>query len=152
MVESNNPVGQDTDSVSIEAKLNVVLAVIENFHTSLEHKIDTVAAGLTLLHAGHRNLASKVRNAEQAIYMIQPQAHMTKKGLLEEKAEDDIRCSHRNAMRIVGLPEHVKGQDLDSYKDQWLAVIPLWLLCCPAFWLNKLSVSQNDYPSWRKPA
>ena len=56
---------------TLETKLDAVLAAIEHTRTSLEHKIDMIAADLSLLPADHHKLADKVCNKDQTLAVLQ---------------------------------------------------------------------------------
>ena len=119
---------------AMDAKLDSVLNAISQTRTSLEDKIGTVSADLSLLHADHRKLAEKVHMAEQKIAILEPavventeslQPLLDRVRFLEGRAEDAEGRSRRNNIRLVGLPEGLEGQDMATYLEEWiLSLLP----------------------------
>ena len=125
---------QPNQTQSLDSKLDAVLVAIDQSRSSLENKIDTVAADLSLLHADHRKLVDKVNEAERVLTQLQPevktldesvQSLLERVRFLEGRAEDAEGRSRRNNIRVVGVPEGSEGQDATKYMETWLReVIP----------------------------
>ena len=117
---------QSNQVQSLDSKLDAVLVAIEQSRSSLENKIDTVAADLSLLHADHRKLVDKVQEAEHTLTQLQPevksldvsvQSLLERVRFLEGRAEDAEGRSRRNNIRVVGVPEGCEGQDATKYME-----------------------------------
>ena len=117
---------------SLDSKLDAVLAAIEQSRSSLEQKIDTVAADLSLLHADHRKLTDRVQETERTLSQLQPEVKSLDESVLslldrvrflEGRAEDAEGRSRRNNVRVVGVPEGCEGQDASKYMEDWMKEI-----------------------------
>ncbi|KAJ1209483.1 hypothetical protein NDU88_004861 [Pleurodeles waltl] len=111
---------------SLGHKLDVLLEAIEKNWTSLENKIDNVAADLTLLHVDQHKLVDKVHTAEQTLAELQLRSQKMEPSLrtlenrvhaLESRAEDVEGRSRRNNDCIVSLPVGTEGQDAVAYVE-----------------------------------
>ncbi|KAJ1186727.1 hypothetical protein NDU88_003508 [Pleurodeles waltl] len=110
----NNCYGNGERPSALEDKLDAVLLAIDSTRTSVEAKIDMVSSDLGLLHADDRKLGDRVALVEQTVMALLPRTDNLETSLkelkdkvrmLEQRAEDAEGRSHRNNVRLVGLPE-----------------------------------------------
>ena len=115
--------------LALQITLDKILHAIANTKSTLQSKIDSVAAELGLLRADHASLSERVKTNEGTLVELQPAQkalQLQVDGLtnrvqvLENRAEDAEGRSRRNNVRIVGLPEKVEGNDMIVYLEEWV--------------------------------
>ena len=113
---------------SLQLHLDKVLAAITASREVLEQKIQAVVIDVNLLRADQSKLADKVKDTETSLKEIQPVvAHndsltkglVNKVEILERKMEDLEGRSRRSNIRVIGIPEGVRG-DMMDYLEEWL--------------------------------
>ncbi|KAJ1181754.1 hypothetical protein NDU88_006954 [Pleurodeles waltl] len=94
------------------------MAVIQSVHAALEGKIDTVLMGVELKRADIRNLGARVKEAKGSLMTLKDDSGTLKEQVRVLKATTDMfwvkledfkRCSRRNNVCMLSVPEKSEG-------------------------------------------
>ncbi|KAJ1114861.1 hypothetical protein NDU88_003091 [Pleurodeles waltl] len=109
--------------------LDIILQEIWDSRSAIEYHIDLLSADLGLLRDDHCKLSDKVKTSETTLSALTSQEELQSATInellkqlttLQDRAEDVEGPACRNNVRIVGLPEGMKGPNPILYIEQWL--------------------------------